>query len=280
MGHRLGIELLSVFGLPPVPFVELAARLGCQCISIGPTGTGYNPHGYPDFSLLDDAQLRRDLAGALRDHGVSIALGEGCIIRAQSKIRDAAATMDMFAELGAERVNTVILDGELGRGLEQLAIFAQMAAERGMASSIELCPVLPIATLDQAVAAVRSIDAPGFGLLLDAMHLGRAGVTGADLAALDPDMIGYFQLCDAPAVADEANYMMEATFERRRPGDGDMPLLEYLSVLPDRVPVSLEIPLKSEAELGKGPIERLRPAVAMADTLFEQVKRSRTASVQ
>jgi hypothetical protein len=32
---RLGIELLSVFGMPPVDFVNLAASLGCRYISVG-----------------------------------------------------------------------------------------------------------------------------------------------------------------------------------------------------------------------------------------------------
>src|SRR5262245_31146217 len=53
--ERLGIELLSVFGLPPVEFVNLAADLGCRYISSGLSAGPYNPHGYPSFSLRDDA---------------------------------------------------------------------------------------------------------------------------------------------------------------------------------------------------------------------------------
>ena len=33
--NRLGIENISVFGLPPVEFVNLAADLGCRYISTG-----------------------------------------------------------------------------------------------------------------------------------------------------------------------------------------------------------------------------------------------------
>jgi hypothetical protein len=36
--NRLGIELLSVFGMPPVEFLNLAADLGCQYISTAMTG--------------------------------------------------------------------------------------------------------------------------------------------------------------------------------------------------------------------------------------------------
>ena len=45
--HRLGIEHLSVFGLPPIAFIDLAADLGCSCIATGLTASPFNPHGYP-----------------------------------------------------------------------------------------------------------------------------------------------------------------------------------------------------------------------------------------
>ena len=58
-----------------------------------------------------------------------------------------------------------------------------MAAERGMTSTIEPTPTLTINGLGAAVAAVRHVGRPDFGLLLDTMHLGRTGVTGAEVAA-------------------------------------------------------------------------------------------------
>jgi sugar phosphate isomerase/epimerase len=266
--HRLGIEQLSVFGLPPVELVTLAADLGCDCIAAGLTGLGYNPQNYPVFSLRDDRAMRRAMIAAMRDRGVAISLGEGCIIRPGRDIGDAAGDMDILAELGAERLNTVSMDPDRGRTLDQLAVFAEMAAARGMVSTIELCPVLTIGTLDAAVAAVRHVGRPDFRLLLDAMHLGRSGATGADVAALDPALIDYFQLCDAPRMPSEPNYMLEATFERRVPGEGEMPLGDYLAALPDGVVVSLEVPLRSQAERGIGPEARLRPCVAAARALL------------
>ena len=194
---RLGIEQLSVFGLPPVEFVNLAADLGCSCISIGLIGFGYNPHGYAQFSLRDDAALRRELIAAMHDRGVAISLGEGCIIRAGADIRTAAADMDVMKELGVERLNTVSMDPDLARTLDQLGVFAEMASARGMLSTIELCPALTINDLESAVAAVQHVGRGDFSLLLDTMHLGRSGASGAQIAALDPAIIGYVQLCDA-----------------------------------------------------------------------------------
>ncbi len=268
---RLGIEQLSAFGLPPVEFVNLAADLGCNCISAGLTGLSFNPHGYPSFSLREDTALRRELTAAMRDRGVAISLGEGCIIRPNSDIRAAAADMDIMRELGVERLNTVSMDPDLARTLDQLAVFAEMAAERGMVSTIELCPVLTINNLDSAVAAVRHVGRGDFNLLLDTMHLGRSGATAAQIAALDPALIDYVQLCDAPRSPSEPDYLKEATFERMVPGEGQMPLRDYLAALPRTVTISLEVPLRSQAEAGIEPRIRLRRCVDAARRLLANV---------
>ena len=270
-GRRLGIEQLSVFSLPPVEFVNLVADLGCNCISAGLTGLGYNPHRYPAFSLREDRALRGELIAVMRERGVAISLGEGCIIRPNSEIRGAAADMDIMRELGVERLNTVSMDPDVARTLDQLAEFAQMAAERGMLSTIELCPALTINNLDAAVAAVRHVGRPDFSLLLDTMHLGRSGATAAQLAALDPALIGYVQLCDAPRQPREPNYLQEATFERMVPGEGEMPLRDYLAVLPPGVTVSLEVPMRSQAEAGIGPEVRVRRCVEAARRILAEV---------
>jgi sugar phosphate isomerase/epimerase len=51
--------------------------------------------------------------------------------------------------------------------------------------------------------------------------------------------------------------MEEALYERRAPGDGDLPLAEFLRHVPEGVVLGLEIPIRSEAEQGIGPRERL-----------------------
>src|ERR1700755_3545544 len=95
--ERLGIEHQTVFGLPPVEFVNLAADLGCRYIAAVLTGNPVNPHGYAPFSLRDDATLRRRTAAALRDRGVSISLAEGFTVRPGSDMRGCAADLDLLA---------------------------------------------------------------------------------------------------------------------------------------------------------------------------------------
>ena len=96
--HRLGIELLSVFGLPPVEHVELAAQLGCGHISTGLTQLPFNPHAYARWSLRDDAALRQRMKAAMREHGVVIKLGEGFAVRPGQDIRDKQYDLDLMAD--------------------------------------------------------------------------------------------------------------------------------------------------------------------------------------
>ena len=267
---RLGVEQLSALGLRPVEFVNLVADLGCNCISTGLLGMP----GYASFSLRDDKALRREMIAAMRDRRVSISLGEGCIARPGHDIRDMAADFDIFQELGAERINTISMDPDLGRSLDQFGALAEMSAARGMESSIELCPVLTINDLTSAVAAVRHVGRKDFTLLLDTMHLARSGATAAEIAALDPAMIGYVQLCDAPLKSTNPNYMDEATFDRMVPGEGELPLREYLSALPTGVVVSLEVPSRTLAKAGFSLRDRLERCVEAARALL----RDRTAA--
>lgn len=266
--ERLGIEHLSVFGLPPVAFVELAADLGAPNLAVGLFSMPDNPFGYPAYSLRDDAALRREMKAAMRDRGVAIVLGEGFVVRPGAGMRERARDVEVFAELGARRLNTVSMDPDLGRSFDEFAVVAEMAAAAGMESSVEFGPGLGTPDLATALAAVRHVGRPDFKLLIDTMHLARTGGTAADLAALDPALIGHIQLSDSLKTDRFATYMEEAMYERMAPGDGELPLVDILAALPRHLNVGLEIPLRSEALAGVGPGERLGRCVAAARTVL------------
>lgn len=254
---RLGIENISVFGLPPVEFVSLAADLGCQHISTGLTSFPFGIHDYPPFSLREDRKLRQELTAAMHDRGVSISLGEGCTIREGVEASSYAADLDLFAELGTERINTVSMDPDFNRTCDQFSLMAELAAERGLRITTELAPSLTIGDLPTALAALRQIGRPDFRLLIDTMHVVRSGSTPADVAALDPELIDYIQICDAPRQPRFESYHEESMFERMVPGEGELGLPELLKVLPEDRVYAIEAPLRSQALAGIGPHERL-----------------------
>lgn len=105
------------------------------------------------------------------------------------------------------------------------------------------------------------------------MHVMRGGSSAADIAALDPDCIGYAQLNDTTMRPRLDNYMEEAMFERMVPGDGDLPLLDILSALPRDIIVEIEVPRRSLALAGVSPIDRMRPCVDAARHLLTEIGR-------
>jgi sugar phosphate isomerase/epimerase len=263
----LAIEHQTVFGLPPVDFVHLTASLGCQYLAIAPTGGPYNPHGYAPYSLRDDAALRRRMITAMRDRAVSVSLAEGFTIRPGGDVRDHAATLDDMAELGVPRINTVTMDPDLSRSFDQLGTLAEMAAARGMETTVEFAPSLAIADLDGALAAVRHVARSDFRLLVDCMHLVRAGHSPADLAAVEPELVGYAQLSDNTLRQRGVAYR-DDSIDRMVPGEGELPLREILAALPPGVVIGLEVPMRSRAEAGEPTQERARRCVRAARSLL------------
>jgi sugar phosphate isomerase/epimerase len=265
---RLGIELLSVFGMNPVEHAVLAADLGCAYISTGLTQLPFNPHHYAPWSLRDDPALRRRLIAVMRERGISVGLGEGFTIRPDADMAACAADMDIMAELGARCLGASSMEPDRARLGDQLALLAEMAGARGMRASIELVPISPVGNLRAAVALLRHVNRPNFGLLLDSMHVFRSGGTVAALQALDPAAIFYAQLCDVPLHPVEPDYMREAMFGRLPPGQGELPLVAFLAALPPDTPIGLEVPMLAQAEAGISPMQRLKPAVDAAQALL------------
>ena len=259
--EQLSIEHLSVFGLPPVSFVHLAADLGCKYIGTGLTAFPYNPHGYGPFSLRDDAALRREMTAVIRDRDVSISLGEGCTVLPGTDIGSCASDLDIMCELGINRISTVSLDPDLNRSLDQFGLLVAMAAARDMEVVLEPCPILTVSNLEMALAAIDHVGQENFRLLIDTMHVVRSGSGAADLAALDPALIGYVQICDALLEPVLPNYGEESLFERMVPGEGELPLGDILAVLPPGRVIGLEVPMRGAAEAGIGPHDRLERCV-------------------
>jgi sugar phosphate isomerase/epimerase len=136
---------------------------------------------------------------------------------------------------------------------------------------IEFAPGLTVADLPTALHAVRHVGRPNFRLLIDTMHFLRSGARATDLAAIDPKLMGYIQLCDAPLAPRFDTYFEEVMFERMAPSTGELPLLDVLRALPRDLPIGLEVPMRSKAEAGMGPHERLGPVVENARRLLARL---------
>jgi sugar phosphate isomerase/epimerase len=104
-------------------------------------------------------------------------------------------------------------------------------------------------------------------LQFDSLHLYRAGFTAADIAKLSPSIVGRAQLSDGPAEMPIDRQFDEALSNRLVPGDGELPLAEFLKTLPGGTVVGIEVPMGSLQAQGIGPEERVHRAVVGARSL-------------
>jgi sugar phosphate isomerase/epimerase len=273
---RLGIEMLSVFGMPPIEFVHLTGDLGCRYLTTGMVGFApVSSLNYQPFSLRDDPQLRRNLLAAMDDRDVSISLGEGLLIAPGVDVRSYAADLDIMAELRIPRINTVSLEPDQARTFDELAVLTALAADREIATCVEPVVGLSIADLPSAIAAVEHVNREEISLLIDTMHVARFGASADDLRAIPAERIGYIQLSDTTRQRRMRHYAEEAMFERLPPGEGELPLADMLAALPgDRV-VGLELPMRSRAEAGVSAYDRLLPCVTNARSLLAEARERR-----
>jgi sugar phosphate isomerase/epimerase len=246
--NRLGLEMLTLLGMAPVEYVRLAAELGCVSVSTGLSGLPLTLFGITDFapyaawSLRDDPALRRETRAALRDTGVKIGLAEGFSAKSDADVADFTGDLDLFAELGAERLNAICMEDDMAMAIDQLCKLADMAAARGMEFTIEFFPSPGINSFERALAVTGAIGRDKARILLDSMHFFRTGGTLEKLRAAGPDVVGYVQLADAPNTPPDESYFMDAMFARRVPGEGELPLRDLIALLPADMPISLEVP--------------------------------------
>jgi sugar phosphate isomerase/epimerase len=265
---RLSIEFISGLGLPPAQFVALAARLGCRAIGLAPTPITGPLAGQESWTLRDNPALQAELKTALSEHGVTISLGEGFLIMPGRAIANAQADIAMMAELGAARLNVVVLEPDRPRALEEFGQFAEMAHRHGLPVTVEFMPAMALASLSQSLDFLRDVAAANAGVMVDAMHLFASGGTVAELAAAPPELILYAQLCDARLAGFYDGYFDDARCNRPAPGTGVLPLADFVAALPAACPIGLELPMLALAETGTPLDALLSSAIATARALL------------
>lgn len=75
--NPVGLEYITLLGTHPLDFIRRAAEANCAYVSLFRENSPYDPPGSPEYSIIGDAQLRRDIVSCLDDTGVSIGLVDG-----------------------------------------------------------------------------------------------------------------------------------------------------------------------------------------------------------
>ena len=249
--HRLSLAQLTAIGLTAPEIVYLAADVGCEGVALNP-GLINIDLGGPISRLDNDPAMRRATARALAETGVKMDLMDAVGLTPEFSLADNATQLDIFGELGATAFNVAVMDAEQSRVEENLAAVCELAQKIGMQPMMEFFGLGGcVPSLKAAMALIDTGKFPNLKLLIDTLHLARAGETPADLARIDPALIGAAQICDGPVAYPGFDaYLYEAIFERGIPGEGELPLVEILRILPPDIIVSPEVPLKSLRDAG------------------------------
>jgi sugar phosphate isomerase/epimerase len=205
----------------------------------------------------------------MQAHNVAISDIEVVRVAADTNVQDYANAFEAGAELGARRVCINIDDAERARVIDCMSALCDLAAQFGLALDIEFMIWRPVARLEDAVDVVKSTGKANAFVLIDALHLIRSGGTIAQVAALDPALIGSVQLCDAPlASPPQLGVIDEARGNRLLPGEGELPLRELLATLSKDVPLSAEVPLARETDL----LERAKLVRLATERLLREMR--------
>jgi sugar phosphate isomerase/epimerase len=133
---------------------------------------------------------------------------------------------------------------------------------------LEFTAFAHISTLESAVAFIEKARQPNAGVAVDVLHLMRNGGSPARLAAIDPGLIGYMQVCDGPLTIAPDAMIGEAVGERGVPGEGAFPLRAFLRCAPPGVTIDVEVPQRTAMLAGVSAFERAQRAVTATKVLM------------
>lgn len=238
----------------PAAAIEIAAEAGFDAAGIWFDATTWTP------------AFGRRVHSALAATGV-IPLDIEVVMLSADGHDHGDALVDAAVELGARNILVASREPDPHRVGDRLRALAERLDGAPTRIVLEFLPVLAIKTLGQALTAVHHGDHPALGVLVDSLHLARAGHTPADLVGTDQRCFPYLQLCDAPAAPPDggpAALLHEALHGRLLPGEGGLPLHELLDALPE-IAISLELRSATLLAAHPDPLDRARALAEATD---------------
>ncbi len=245
-GRIISLAHLSVLELSPPEVVTAAAAAGFSHV-----GLRLRPPSpdQPQPPVIGDTPMRREVLRRLGDTGLGVLEVEIVRLLPGQKVADLEPLLETGAHLGARFVLVSGEDPDPVALADSFAALSGLAAGYGLVAALEFMPWTSVRSLAEARALVEAVDHPNGRILVDAIHLDRAGEGAADLAGIAPSRLAYLHLCDAPRErpVDMAAMMHQARTARLPPGEGGLDLPGMLAALPADMPIGVEVPMRERA---------------------------------
>jgi sugar phosphate isomerase/epimerase len=255
--NRLSLAPVTINELDPPALIHAAHEGGFASTDLRVLGA---PGAAPVAPVIGNRPMMAAIAAALADTGVTLFSATGVWLVPEFNLDAALPALEVAARLGATYFLAVGNDPDEGRMTANLARLAEAAGSHRLHLALELMPYTAVNSLAKAHRVVAACGVPNLGLLIDALHLARAGGTPAEVGELPPNHIAYLQLCDAPAeVPPGLTLRQESLGARLYPGDGELPLTALMNSLPEGISIDIETPVV--ADRGRIPADRARLAL-------------------
>jgi sugar phosphate isomerase/epimerase len=239
---QISLHHLSLTDVSHRELSDIAGDLGCDhvCLFVKVPG-----HPSTTFPRVQNVRAARELRSHLEFRGMSVWNVDTFMVEPGVDIQAYRETLEIAAALGAKTVNALNLHPgpELAAAAKILAAFSDRAADHGLAVILEWFRFSHTKTLGSALELISLANRPNLKLNVDILHLMRNGGHPADLAAVDPSLMNYAQICDGPLHQPLDEQMTEAVAERNVPGGGDFPLTDFVRRLPSDGVLSIEAPV-------------------------------------
>jgi len=244
---RLSLCPLTIIRATHRELVEAAAAGGFDAVGLRLIAPRPGDPVHP----IEGANGLGDLRKVMSDHGVALFDIESLWLSPATEPEAIRPALEICAALGGQNLLIAGNDPEPERMAENFGAVARIAAEYGIRPCIEPTSFCLVHRLDQAKDLIRRSGAAKAGVIIDTLHMDRAGETAASLAAFDPALIAYAQICDAGShrPASPQDLMAEARGDRLLPGEGALPLNAMLDALPEGLTIGVEAPTREFATL-------------------------------
>ena len=218
--------------------------------------------GWPACGVWFDHEVwtaahEREVLRRLADSGIAVLDVEPIIVGLEPDVSE--RLVDAAAVLGARFILFTARVADQALVVERFGHACDLAAAADPRLTIvyEFLPAFPIGTLAGALGVVRDSGRSNGAVLVDNLHLARSGVTPEVLHSLDPSLLPYLQVSDAPRQAPKGSdeLLHEARHARLWPGDGELPIGELLSAVP-HVPLSFEVRSQRVRDTFRDPLDR------------------------
>lgn len=269
--RRISLAYLTVNGVSLAEHVSVAAETGYQSVGLRLLGSRA-----PSPELFRDEQALREAERRMADTGITVLDCEIFWLNADTDVHAYKALFEAMERFDSHLLLVLARDPDLGRVFDNFSTLCELTAPHQVKPCFEFCKVTTVETIQQAIDIVRRSGQPNARVLVDTLHLSRSLGTPEDVAATDPTLFEYAQLCDAPAAIPSRERILEEPGDRLLPGDGGLPLVDVVRALPADLPIAIEAPVKALEYLP--PNQRATRALAGLRKILDEAAAPSTVS--